>query len=114
MEKYGNVTFHIRDIKTGRSGEAMNSDYLTPQQEKMMSSQPDMILQFAHFLKSEYAKKGIDAEIRAEAYATLNGRGSRPFINPEIDLTQETESFKNKNWILPFTEYFKNIRHASR
>jgi hypothetical protein len=111
MEKYGNVTFHIYDKKTGRAGEAMNSDYLTPQQEKMMASQPDMILQFAHFLKGEYAKKGIDAEVRAESYATLNGRGSRPFINPDVDLTQETESFKNKNWVLPFTG---PNHHASR
>ena len=111
MEKYGNVTFHIRDKATGRAGEAMNSDYLTPQQEKMMASQPDMILQFAHFLKGEYAKKGIDAEVRAEAYATLNGRGSRPFINPDVDLTQERESFKNKKWVLPFTE---PNHHASR
>ncbi|MES2765403.1 MAG: HTTM domain-containing protein [Bacteroidota bacterium] len=111
MEKYGNVTFHIRDKATGRAGEAMNLDYLTPQQEKMMASQPDMILQFAHFLKGEYAKKGIGAEVRAEGYATLNGRGSRPFINPDVDLTQERESFKNKKWVLPFTE---PNHHASR
>lgn len=103
MEKAGYVVFHVTDPKTGRSGDVMAGDYLTPTQAKMMSTQPDMILQFAHFLKEEYRKKGInDPEVRAEAYVTLNGRGSRQFIDPSIDLTRQRDNFNNKEWILAF------------
>jgi hypothetical protein len=48
-----------------------------------MSFQPDMILQFAHFLENEYQKKGIENPIvRAEVYVTLNGRKSELLIDP--------------------------------
>ncbi len=105
MEKAGYVIFHIEDPETGRKGEAYAHDYLTPNQEKMMSTQPDMILQFAHFLKREYQQKGIKNPIvRAEAYVTLNGSGSRLFIDPTVNLANEKESFKHKSWILPYEE----------
>ena len=105
MEKAGYITFHIEDPGTGRKGEAYARDYLTPNQEKMMSTQPDMILQFAHFLKKEYQRKGVkNPVVRAEAYVTLNGSGSRPFLDPAVNLAIEKESFRHKRWILPFKE----------
>lgn len=103
MEKAGYTIFHITDPATGRSWEAYAHDYLTPMQEKQMSTQPDMILQYAQFLEQEYMKQGIaDPEVRAEAYVTLNGKGSRLFIDPEVDLTKEKDGFHHKNWILSY------------
>jgi hypothetical protein len=103
MEKAGNVVFHVRDAKTNQHGDIMPSDFLTPVQEKMMSTQPDMILQFAHFLEQQLKNKGMqDPEVRAEVYVTLNGRGTRKFIDDTIDLTQVRESFRHKDWILSF------------
>lgn len=103
MEKAGYATFHVRDPLTGRQTEVRNLDYLTPNQERMMATQPDLILQFAHFLEKEYQQHGIaDPEVYAEVYATLNGSGSRPFTNPTVDLTQRQEGFAPKDWILPF------------
>lgn len=104
MEKAGTAFFYVEDPKTGRKGEIDNSDYLTKNQEKMMATQPDMILQFAHFLEQEYKKMGIeDPVIKVESYVTLNGSGSRSFLNKEIDLTKEKESFSSKKWILPYS-----------
>lgn len=103
MEKAGKVFFHVKDPDTQRSGEAVIPDELTPNQEKMMATQPDMILQYAHHLSDYYKTRGIkNPEITAECYVTLNGRGSKLFIDPTVDLTQQTESFYHKNWILPF------------
>ncbi|MEQ9262546.1 MAG: HTTM domain-containing protein [Owenweeksia sp.] len=103
IEKAGYVTFHITDPASGRTGEAHPSDYLTPNQEKQMSTQPDLILQFAHFLEAKYQEQGIeDPQITAEAYVTLNGQGSRLFIDPEADLTKKDDSFAPKDWILPY------------
>lgn len=105
MEKAGTAFFYVRDPETGRQCEVMSSDYLTRQQEKMMSTQPDMILQFAHFIESEYKKIGIkDPEVRVESYVTLNGSGSRLYIDKTVDLTKEKENFLPKKWILPFAE----------
>lgn len=103
MEKAGYAIFHVRDPETGKSTEINNLDYLLPNQERMMATQPDLILQFAHYLEDAYIQKGIaDPEVYAEVYATLNGSGSRPFTNPKIDLTQRKEGFAPKDWILPF------------
>jgi hypothetical protein len=81
----------------------MNTDYLTPLQEKMMVTQPDMILQYAHFLEEEYKKKGTkDPVVTVESYVTLNGSGSRIFIDKKTDLTKEEESFLPKTWVLSY------------
>ena len=51
MEKAGYAVFRVHDPATGRRWEASNYEHLTPNQEKMMATQPDMILQFAHHLE---------------------------------------------------------------
>ena len=105
IEKAGYVVFHVIDPETGKRGEVYSSDYLTPNQEKQMSTQPDMILQFAHFIEEEYRKKGIkDPEVKAEAYVTLNGTASRLFLDNTVDLTTEEDSFAPKKWILPIND----------
>ena len=79
-----------------------NYEYLTPQQEKMMSTQPDMILQFAHYLKRVYEQKGFeDPIINCNSKVSLNGKRSRPFIDPEVDLAKQKRGFQHKDWILP-------------
>jgi hypothetical protein len=101
MEKAAYATFHVFDPATERKWEINNYDYLTPNQEKMMSTQPDMILQFAHFLEKELRKNDVrNPVITAEVYATLNGRPSQLLIDPTVDLTKIQDSFAAKSWIL--------------
>jgi hypothetical protein len=115
MEKAGYAIFHVRDPKTDRETEVRNEDYLERNQVRMMSTQPDLILQFAHFLASEYKKRGIaNPEVYAETYATLNGSGSRPFTDPRVDLAKETEGFSAKTWILPFEQVLPEISDGAR
>jgi hypothetical protein len=103
MEKAGTAFFYVKNPETGRESEVMNADYLTKNQEKMMATQPDMLVQFAHFLKQEYALKGIkNAQVRVESYVTLNGSGSRLFLDSAVDLAKEKENFLPKKFILPF------------
>lgn len=103
MEKGGTAFFHVKDPKTGRQSEILNSQYLTRFQEDMMSTQPDMILQYAHFLAKEYQKQGIQNPIiTTQSYVTLNGSGSRLYIDSTVNLATEQEGMSHKNWILPF------------
>jgi hypothetical protein len=99
MEKAGTVFFTLRDPATGRRYGITNSDYLTRQQEKQMSTQPDMILQFAHHLHDVNAWRIPDAEVYAEAYVGVNGHGSRPFIDPHVDLAKQTDGLRPKTWV---------------
>jgi hypothetical protein len=101
IEKTGIAFFTVRDHVSGKSIKINNQDYLTPLQEKMMSTQPDMILQFAHLLANTYRQRGIQTpRVLVESYVSLNGRSSQLFINPNIDLAKEKESFAPKYWIL--------------
>lgn len=103
MEKGGTAFFHIKDPKTGKQSEIINSQYLTNFQESMMATQPDMILQYAHFLAHEYEKKGIkNPVVTAESYVTLNGSGSELYIDSTVNLAKEQETFDHKKWVLPF------------
>ena len=103
MDKSGYAIYQMTDPKTGNTGEVHRGGYLTPNQEKQLATQPDLILQFAHFLKKKYQEQGIDDPvITAEVYVTLNGQGSRLFIDPNTDLTKVNDSFAAKEWILPY------------
>ena len=106
VEKTGQATFFVHDPTTGHSAEVENRSYLTAYQEKQMAIQPDMILQYAHFLEREYRREyGLDSvEITVDCFVALNGRTSRRFIDPGADLTKLKDGFHHKPWILPHFE----------
>ncbi len=101
MEKAGTATFYVKDSQTGREGVVNNGDFLCAHQEKQMAMQPDLILQYAHFLKKHYEKIGVhNPSVRVESYVTLNAQPSRLFIDPGLDLTQIRDGWSHKTWIL--------------
>ncbi|MCS6823919.1 MAG: HTTM domain-containing protein [Cytophagaceae bacterium] len=112
MEKAGYITFSVSDSLTKHTVEIINSDFLTPQQEKMMSTQPDMILQFAHHLKNVYQKKNFyNPIVRAESYISINGRGSQLYVNPNVNLASISECTPRSKWLLPFEEKITNGKY---
>ncbi len=99
-EKTGHVTFTVVEPASGRELTILPSDYLTYQQEKQMSFQPDMILEFAHYLARRLQAQGLQAvAVYAEAYVSLNGRPSQLLLDPTVDLTKQTNSLFPKPWI---------------
>mgnify|MGYP006267683807 CR=1 FL=1 len=103
MEKAGTATFYVKDRATGREGIVDNREFLNPHQEKQMAFQPDLILQYAHWLADHYAQQGLaDPAVRAEVYVTLNGRPSQLLIDPTVDLTRVEDSWAPKAWIMPW------------
>lgn len=108
MEKAGYANFKIVDGETGKFFYVNNADFLTSFQEKQMSFQPDFILEYAHYLGDHFKKDGHkNIEVYVESFVALNGRLSQPYINPNIDLYKQKESFKHKDWILPFNDKIK-------
>lgn len=105
VEKSGSATFFVKDSKTGKEGIVDNAEFLNRHQEKQMAFQPDMILQFAHFLADVYEERGVyKPEIRAEIYVTLNGRPSELLVDSTLILNAVYDSWESKNWILPFSK----------
>lgn len=114
MEKAGNAFFYVTDPATGGTTEITNRDFLTPVQEKMMATQPDMLIQFANLIDNEYRQKGIgDPIVTADVFVTLNGSGTKPFIDNTVDLSAIEDGFGNKEWVLPFN-VTKKERYASK
>lgn len=113
IEKVGYAQFTVKDPTTNKSLVINNSDYLTPQQEKMMSTQPDMILQFAHHLRDKYTnytyklnksetKRIKKPQVYASVKVSLFNKGSRDFVNTNVNLANENRGFAPKKWILPY------------
>lgn len=101
MEKAGTATFYVKDTKTGREGAVPNRKFLNDDQEKQMAMQPDLILQYAHFLRDYYATKGVhNPSVRAKIEVTMNARPSRLLIDPQVDLSKIEDGWRRKKWIL--------------
>ena len=109
IEKIGYTNFKIRSPNDGTSFMVDSSQHLTPFQLKQMSFQPDFILEFAHYLGEKYSTENNKVEVYAESFVALNGRPSKRFIDPDINLINERESFKDKTWILPLEDEIKGI-----
>ncbi|HWU88567.1 MAG TPA: HTTM domain-containing protein, partial [Kofleriaceae bacterium] len=102
IEKTGTVEAHVTEPATGRRWVVSPGAYLTPYQTRMMSSQPDMILQFAHMVAADFRERGVrDPEVRVDAVASLNGRRRARLVDPTVDLARETDGFAPKRWITP-------------
>lgn len=114
MEKSGNTFFYVKEPSTGKTFEVNNNEFLSPLQDKMMSTQPDLILRYAHYLASVYKQRGLkNPSVYAESYVALNGERSRPFTNPSIDLSRQSLSWCHYTWILPLAENETIIIHKN-
>lgn len=105
MEKSGAAYFTIKDTGGKRSFEVNNAEFLTNLQEKMMSTQPDLILKYAHYLAKVYEARGVaNPQVYADVYVALNGQRSRPFIDQTVDLAAQPLTWRHYAWVLPYNK----------
>ena len=78
-------------------------DYLTYKQIAKMAVNPDMMWQFARYVKFDYAKKGVkDVKVYVDAKVSVNGSEYYQLTNPNYNLAYTTWSyFGHQKWILP-------------
>ena len=76
-------------------------DYLTYKQISKLAISPDMMWQFARFVKHDYAEKGIkDVKVFVDAKVSVNGSEYYQFTNPNYNLGVTTWSyFGHQKWI---------------
>lgn len=110
IEKVGYAQFVVVDSATGQRIGVNNNDFLTKNQEKMMATQPDFILQYARLLHEHYKQQGFEnSKVYAITYVTLNGRRSRQFTDPSVDLAKEQDGFAHKKWILKLGDEIQGL-----
>lgn len=101
--KSGIINFRVIDKSNRKDTIIIDKEqYLTPKQLHSLPSKPDMIWQFARYLKDDFAKKGMDVEVYVDSRVSINGRPFRPFIDPYVDLASvKWDHFGHAPWILP-------------
>lgn len=100
VEKTGSAEFKVID-QNGKMTEVNNRKFLTEKQEVFMAYQPDMILQFAHYLAKTYKERGYEnPKVYVDCFVTLNGRTSKRLIDPNVDLAAQKNGIYHKPWIL--------------
>lgn len=100
-QAYGGFT--IKNLKTNTTEMINPKRFLTKRQVRKMRTHPDMILQFAHFLRDEYEEKyGNEVAVYANIKAKLNGRKYQVYIDPKTDLAKTSfDWLEHKTWIVP-------------
>lgn len=95
--------FTVLDPATGEAWQIDNGDYLTSRQQRKMASRPDMVVQYAHYLEDLWQDEGYDdVAVRAEVWASLNGREAQRLVDPEQDLTEVRYPWwPPADWIVP-------------
>ena len=71
-------------------------------QFRVMCTQPEMILQFAHYLKDNSKIENI--KITAENYHAVNGRPLQLKISRDVDLAKINKNDNYLDWIYPFDQ----------
>lgn len=100
--KGGTISFRIRDVETGETTRVNLRNYLTDKQKRRIATKPDVIWQFAQYLKEDYKKKGINIQVFVRSRVSVNHKPYVTFINPNVDLASvEWNPFKHSDWILP-------------
>jgi hypothetical protein len=107
-EKTTGIRFMVTDPHTKRTGPIDLRPYLDGRQLDKMGRDPEMILEFSHFLAADLREKGIeDVEVRVIILSSLNGRKAQFLIDPTVDLTKQQQSIWHKPWIVPLHEPFR-------
>jgi len=103
--KSGTSEFEVKDPASGKSWVVAPRRYLTPPQERMMMRRPSLLLQFSHFLASEWHKAGYEGvQVRARSRISLNNRTPQWLVDPEVDLAAERLTLAPSPWITALRE----------
>lgn len=112
MHKQGLATFYVEDRTSQKTIEVNHQNFLTDRQIDQMSTQPDMILQYAHHLSDIYQDttfhfgektvRLVNPSIHATIFVALNGRPSQLFVDKKHDLTQFEYNLYHRTWIEPY------------
>ena len=99
------VRYFVSDDNTNQTYIPRLKGVISVDQANRFPRDPEMILQFAHFLAREHkGRTGRVPRVQALVLTSLNGRKPQLFIDPNVDLASEPTYAGSRKWILPLTE----------
>lgn len=100
-EKAGHVDFRVRDA-AGAEWEVGPLLVLTDWQATQATIRPDLLVATAHLIADHYRAAGRgDVEVRADAFASFNGRPHQRLLDPTVDLAEQPRNLAPKDYLLP-------------
>ncbi len=110
VQKNVQMLFEVKNSKTGEIRFAPPEDYLNIPQKFKLARNPDMILQFSHYIKDLVIKNaGFNPEILVTIKVGINGRDFRDFLKPDLDLAKVKPFSPAYEWALPFEPKKKGL-----
>jgi vitamin K-dependent gamma-carboxylase len=104
IEKTGQVDYEVITANPEGRQRVYPRRELTPLQYKMMSTQPDMIHEYALRIAQRFRAQGAsNVRVHANAWASLNGRPSQRLIDPSVDLAAVPRSLLPQPFIVPLS-----------
>lgn len=103
--KSGQATFTALEPATGQTWVVDPANVLESWQVDKVAVRPELLRQFAVALAAGLEAEGHAAiEVRADAWASLNGREPQRLVDPTVDLAAQPPSLAHRTWIVPLTE----------
>ena len=100
VEKTGSLEYRIQLMNSGRSFYVNPRAHLVEHQMRILPTQPDMIIEYAQFLKRQFeAKYNEPAGVFADAFVAFNGRPTQRYLSGDVDLG--SEQVKPEDAVLP-------------
>lgn len=103
--KSGIINFYVVNSITNESVHIDIVDrVLSPRQRLVMPCKPDMVLQFAHFIKEGVAHQVFDdpdAGVVARGLCSLNFRRPAELVDSQVNLAARQRTLGGDDWILP-------------
>jgi hypothetical protein len=101
IEKTATLDLRVVDAE-GRETIVHPREELTPLQLRMVPTQPDLVLAYAHHVRDRFEADGHgEVQVYADGFASLHGRPRQRLVNPEVDLARERDGLLDKPWIVP-------------
>ncbi len=102
-DKDGQARFTLRDA-SGAEQRVSLPRFINRNQAEEMACKPDMLLQFAHHVAAVHRAEGDNpVGVYADVACRLNGRPPQRFIDPDVNLLEESRRFGAYPWVLPLT-----------
>jgi vitamin K-dependent gamma-carboxylase len=109
IAKWDHAYFYVTDPNSGQTFQAVPEDFLNYWQADKIQWRPDMLLQFAHYLAKVMPREGPKPlKVEARVLVGLNGRKPRLFIDQNVDLAAEEQTWGRPHWLLEIHEPLPN------
>jgi hypothetical protein len=101
-ERNGVATVELVDPATGHVERASMSSDLAPHEVRYVSSRPEALRQYAHWLADRREREtGVRPEVHVTAWVSVNGSHRALIVDPAADLASEPFQLGRPDWVLP-------------